>query len=71
MYILAKPGCYDRIRWAANPGRSQGATAEKANAVPERCPSILFSILTVVRVRPVRPDFDMFNIEQIQSNHGR
>jgi hypothetical protein len=24
-----------------NPGRSQGATAEKANAVPERCPSIL------------------------------
>jgi hypothetical protein len=30
------------IGWAANPGRSQGATAEKANAVPERCPSILF-----------------------------
>ena len=36
-----------RIRWAASPGRSQGATAEKANAVPERCPSILFSVLTV------------------------
>ena len=28
-------------------GRSQGATAEKANAVPERCPSILFSVVTV------------------------
>ena len=28
--------------WTANSGRSQGATAEKANAVPERCPSILF-----------------------------
>jgi hypothetical protein len=29
------------IGWAANSGRSEGATAEKANAVPERCPSIL------------------------------
>jgi hypothetical protein len=32
-------------------GRSQGATAEKANAVPERCPSTLLFAMRAVPKR--------------------
>jgi hypothetical protein len=43
------------IGWAANSGRSEGATAEKANAVPSAVHRSFFSPDCRIRVRAVRP----------------